>query len=277
MSGRIINARSINTTVRFHCLDEKLANRFEFLAAEPEVPHPTGSALKISTTRVHESFYDFEPPYDGTPGTRTHLVNRAQRILQDVMIADTAGCPIIHGASVVVNRKRILLMAEPGVGKTTLSLKCLAAGLTVEGDEDVIVRTGDVMARPFTLRVRQSTISVVPELARQIQGSPKIAGWNGDLIYSVAPRLAGKQWTIRPGRADLLLFLTANHGGLTSIRFLTTHEAYGRLIKTTYLPKDHRAAALGRMHMLVSGAQCVEMRLGCLDAAVWHLRQLSHS
>ena len=277
MPGRIINARSINSTVRFHYLDAKLANRFEFLAAEPEVPHPTESTLELGTTRVHGSFYDFDPPYDGRPGTRTHLLNRAHRILHDVVIAETAGCPIIHGASVVVNRKRILLMAETGVGKTTLSLKCLAAGLTVEGDEHVVVRNADVVARPRTLRVKQGSISVVPELARQIQRSPNVAEWNGDLVYSVAPHLAEKQWAIRPGRADVLLFLTANHGGMTSIRVLTTHEAYGRLMKTTYLPQDHRLAAFARMHMLVSGAQCIEMRLGCLDAAVWHLRQLSRT
>ncbi len=275
MSGRIISARSVNSTVRFHCFDEKLADRFEFLAAEPEVANASGAIVNVGTASDHENFYDFEPPYDGRPGTRDHLLSRAHQILRDLMITETVGCPIIHGASVVVNRKRFLLMAEKGVGKTTLSLKCLADGLTVEGDEHVVIRQHDVVARPRTLRIKQGSISMVPGLARQVQQSPTVAEWNGDLIYSVAPRLVDQEWTIRPGRADTLLFLTANHGGLTSIRFLTPNEAYGRLMKTTYLPKDNRAVALGRMHMLVSSAQVVEMRLGCLQSAVWHLRQLS--
>lgn len=275
MPGRVISARSINSTVHFHCLDEKLADRFEFLAAEPEMANAPGAIVNVRTASDHEDFYDFEPPYDGRPGTRSHLLNRAHQILRDLMIAETVGCPIIHGASVVVNQKRILLMAEKGVGKTTLSLKCLADGLTVEGDEHVVVRQHDVVARPRTLRIKHGSINVVPELANEVLQCPTVEDWNGDLIYSVAPRLADQEWTIRPGRADALLFLTANHGGLTSIRFLTPNEAYGRLMKTTYLPKDSRAAALGRMHMLVSGAQIVEMRLGCLQSAVWHLRQLS--
>lgn len=277
MPGRVVSAHSINSTVRFHCLDEKLANRFEFLAAEPDMHNLPDPALNIGTICAHEDFYDFEAPYDGQPGTGGHLLHRAHQILRDRMIAETAGCPIIHGASIVVNRKRILLMADKGVGKTTLSLKCLAAGLTVEGDEHVVVRNADVVARPRTLRVKQGSISVVPELAEQIQDCPKIAEWNGDLIYSVAPRLAGQQWSIRPGRADALLFLNANHGGLTSIRFLTPNEAFGRLMKTTYLPDDHRAAAFGRLRTLVSDAKCIEMRVGCLETAVWHLRQLSHA
>ena len=212
-----------------------------------------------------------------TPGTSDHLLNRAHQILRDLLIAETAGCPVIHGASIVVNRKRLLLMAEKGVGKTTLSLKCLAAGLTVEGDEHIVVRSDEVVARARTLRVKQGSISVVPELAQQIQASPKIPEWNGDLIYSVAPRLAGQRWTIKPGRADVLLFLTANHGGLTSIKFLTANQAFGRIMQTTYLPENGRAAALGRLRMLVTGARCIEMRLGCLETAIWHLRQLSHA
>lgn len=275
MPGRIISARSINSVVRFCCLDEKLADRFEFLAAEPDVYNRSGTVLNIATNSAYDGFYDFEAPYDGQPGTRDHLLNRAHQILRDLVMAETAGCPIIHGASVVVNRKRILLMAEKGVGKTTLSLKCLAAGLMVEGDEHVVVRKEDVVARPRTLRVKHGSISVVPELEQQIRRSPNITEWNGDLIYSVAPRLPGQRWAIRPGAADALVFLTANHGGLTSIKLLTANEAFGRLLKTTYLPEDRRAAALGRLRMLVSHAKCVEMRLGCPESAIWHLRQLS--
>jgi hypothetical protein len=273
--GRIINAHSINSTVRFHCLDERLADRFEFLAAEPDVHDLPDTFHNVGTASACEDFYDFEAPYDGQPGTCDHLLNRAHQLLRDLLTAETAGCPVIHGASIVVNGKRILLMAEKGVGKTTLSVKCLAAGFAVEGDEHVVVRSGDVVARPRTLRVKQGSISVVPELAQQIQDSPRIAEWNGDLIYSLVPRLAGQPWTIRPGRAHALLFLTANHGGLTSIKFLTANEAFGRLIKTAYLPENGGAAALGRLRVLVSGARCIEMRLGCLETALWHLRQLS--
>ncbi|WP_337660509.1 hypothetical protein [Anderseniella sp. Alg231-50] len=263
--------------VHFECLDEKLANRLEFLAAEPEMSQLPEVTHKIGTTKVHKSFYDFRHPYEGSAGTCDHLLNRAHKILRDLMIAEAPNCPVIHGASVVANGKRFLLMAEKRVGKTTLSLKCLAHGLTVEGDEHVVVRSSDVVARPRTLRVKQSSVSVVPEMAQQIQRSPSVAEWHGDLIYSVTPRLAGQKWTITPGQAHALVFLTANHGGMTSIKFLTANEAFERLAKTVYLPENGRAAALGRLRMLVSGAQRIEMRLGCLEKALWHLRQLSHA
>lgn len=273
MPGGIVSAHSINSTVHFHCLDERLAKRFEFLAAEPDLHELPETIVDVHTCVAHKGFYDFAPPYDGHPGTSHHLLHRAHQILRHLMVAETPGCPIIHGASIVVDGKRILLMAGKGVGKTTLSLKCLAAGLTVEGDEHVVVRDRDLVARPRTLRVKQGSIAVLPELAPQIVGSPHIADWNGDLIYSVVPRLAGQKWAIRPGRADALVFLTANHGGISSIKPLTANEAFERLIKTTYLPDVYRAAAFGRLRILVAGAQCTEMRLGCLETAVWHLRQ----
>ena len=275
MPGRIVTAHSIKSTVRFHCLDENLASKIEFLAAEPDVCNIPEAVVDIGTAGSCEDFYDFKTPYGGQPGTSGHLLSRAHRILHELMIAETDGCPVIHGASIIANSRRLLLMAETGVGKTSLSLKCLAAGLTVEGDEHVVVRNEDVVAIPRTLRVKHGSISVVPELAQQILCSPKIMDWNGDPIYSFAPRLPGQQWTIRPGRADALVFLTPNHGGLTSINFLTSNEAFGRLVKTVFLPENCRAAALGRLHMLVSGTKCVEMRFGCPETAMWHLCQLS--
>lgn len=277
MPGRIVSAHSINSIVHFHCLDQKLANRFEFFAAEPDVHDLPDTIVDVHTSAVHEDVYDFAPPYDGHPGTSDHLLHRAHQILRDLLVAETAGCPIIHGASIVIDGKRILLMADKGVGKTTLSLRCLAAGFTVEGDEHVVVRDRDLVARPRTLRVKHGSIDVVPELARQIADCPHIADWNGDLIYSVAPRLAGQCWAIRPGRADVLVFLSANHGGMSSIKPLTENDAFGRLIKTTYLPEIHRAAAFGRLRAMVADTRSIEMRLGCLETAVWHLRQHSRT
>lgn len=261
--------------MHFDCQDERLAKRFEFLAAEPEMPHLPETIHSIGTTQVQESFYDFKPPHHGSPGSCYHLLSRGHRILRDLMITEAASCPIIHGASIVASGKRLLLMADKRVGKTTLSLKCLAHGLAVEGDEHVVVRSNDVMARPRTLRVKESSIAVVPEMARQIQDCPYITDWNGDLIYSVAPRIAEHKWSISPGKADVLVFLTANHGGLTSIRLLSVNDAFARLAQTTYLPENGRGAALARLRALVSGAQRMEMRLGCPETAVWHLRQLS--
>lgn len=275
MSGQVVTARSIASLIHFHCADDVLANRLSYIAADPDIHGQDATPVDIRSVRLHDEFYDFSPPHDGLPGTCEHMLNRAHQILRDAMLAETAGEPIAHAASIVVNDRRFMVMADKGSGKTTLSLRCLAEGFAVEGDEHVVIRQNDVLARPRTLRIKPGSLAHVPEFEQHIRTCPAIADWDGNLIYSVAPQTAQTDWTIKPGPADVLLFLTPNHGGLTSTNPLSANQAFERLMKTVFLPETGKPAALARLHNLTRTAQRFEMRLGCLKAATWHLRQLS--
>lgn len=254
-----------------------LAERLAFLAAAPNMPNQAVGSIDIESAILADGYYDFAPPHDGLPGTCEHMLNRGHQILKDTMLAETSGAPIAHAASIVVDDCRFLIMADKGSGKTTLSLRCLAEGFTVEGDEHVVIGQIDVLARPRTLRIKQGSLAHVPELEEHIRSCPAIIDWDGNPIYSVTPQTPETRWTIKQGPADVLLFLTPNHGGLTATRPLSPNQAFERLTRSVFLPETGKPAALARLHNLTRAAKCLEMRLGCLKTAIWHLRQLSRS
>jgi hypothetical protein len=277
LSGKVVTARSITSIIHFHCADDILAERLSFIAAEPHMPEQEATQVNIGSVILSDDYYDFTPPHDGFPGTCEHMLNRAHQILRDAMLVESSRAPIAHAASVVVNDRRFLIMADKGSGKTTLCLRCLAEGFAVEGDEHVIIGQKDVLARPRTLRIKQGSLAHAPELEERIRNCPAIADWDGNLIYSIAPQTHDSSWTIKPGPADVLLFLTPNHGGLTSTKLLSPTQAFERLMKTVFLPETGKSAALACLHNLTRTAESLEMRLGCLKTAAWHLRQLSRS
>ena len=275
MSDKVIVVRSIGSTVRFHCADEKLARTLSYLSAKPDMNPALCVVSDIRTSKEHNGFYDFESPYGGSPGTASHLLARGHNILRRLLIEEAGSAPVIHGASILVSGKRFLLIADKGAGKTTLSLKALASGLVVEGDEHVAVWDDGVMARPRSLRVKQGTLRHVPELAKRVASSPAIKDWNGDSIYSFEPSTEEVQWRIAHGQVDFLVILQPNHGGLTSVDRMSKAGVFDRLLQNAYLPETGRALALARLHTLTSRTQTIEMRIGSLDAAIAYLRALS--
>ncbi len=275
MPDTVVQVRSIDSIIQFHCVAEEIATSLSFLAAMPDMPYSANQIRKLKIESYADGFYDFAAPRNGGPGTLSHMRVRAHSLLREIMLEECENSPVMHAASVIAAGKRIVLLADKGSGKTTLGLKCLAAGFQVEGDEHVVVRQAEVVARPRTLRVKQGSLKEVPELAEEIVASPAICDWNGDLIYSFEPRTNRIKWKIAPGAVDFLVFLSPNHGGLTSMKRISKTAAFEKVISNTFLPVAGKVAALGRLHTLVAGAECSQMRVGCLNGAINGLRELT--
>lgn len=275
MPHRIIIAKSIASTVRFHCPDEKCAAVLDFVRAEPITTHLGSAVLDVEIEALGNGNYDFCPPQKRSSGSAEHIVERAHLLLRRKMIDELPGTPVIHGGSLRVGDRRFILPAKKGTGKTTFLLKCLSLGMGVEGDEHVVVREHDVIARPRTLRIKPGSADLIPELKDTILASPYISDWSGTKIYSFSPQTPEVRWQISPGVPDHIVFLEANHSGLTSIRSLDKAEAFSILLNSTILPLTGKAAALARLHVLLSKVKLWNLKIGELDIAVWHLQQLS--
>lgn len=203
------------------------------------------------------------------------MVERAHQLLRRVMIDELPGTPIIHGGSLQFNGRRFILPADKGTGKTTFLLKCLSLGIAVEGDEHVVVREHDVIARPRTLRIKPGSAELIPELKDQILASPYITDWDGSKIYSFSPQTDEVSWQIFAGTPDHIVFLEPNHSGLTSVRPLDKIEAFSRLMNNTLLPETGQAAAIARLHILMGTVRLWSLKIGDLNSAIWHLQQIS--
>ncbi len=72
-------------------------------------------------------------------------------------LSGAAACPLLHAAAIVVEERAVLLCGAPHAGKSTTTLRALARGLTVLGDDQVRVAVGaprvQALPRPVKLRV----------------------------------------------------------------------------------------------------------------------------
>ena len=111
--------------------------------------------------------------------------------------------------------------------------------MRVEGDEHVVVREFDLIARPRTLRVKASSLTLVPGLADRIRHTPSILDWKS------CPNLRRKsgnrreEWRISPMRPKHIIFLEANHGGHTVAKPITTEERSAGSFRVAFSPRRH--------------------------------------
>jgi energy-coupling factor transporter ATP-binding protein EcfA2 len=247
----------------------------QFVAAEPDLP---SAALEPVDVRIgfRDGFLVASiPTGEVIEGTPNHVLGAMHRIIFSDLVEGDRGAPFVHGATVVIEGQRLLLVGHKGCGKSTLALYLAMAGHEVEGDEHLIVREHEVIARPRTLRVKEGSLSLVAGLPSSIWRAPAVQNWDGSLIRAIDPDVGGRSWTIRSGRLAAIVFLVANHGGRSAARQIASNDAFGRLMGEIVLPQVGVAAAAGRLRRLMLAVPSYQMLLGDLTTAEWHLRRIA--
>ena len=92
-------------------------------------------------------------------------------------LSDFPLAPLIHAASLRRGSRRVVLVGPKGGGKTTLTLRLIDEGYEIEGDENVFVIGDHVAARPRALRVKASTIELIPSLAETLRLVSRYREW----------------------------------------------------------------------------------------------------
>jgi hypothetical protein len=184
-------------------------------------------------------------------------------------LADFPNSPLIHAASVRRNRRRILLVGPKGGGKTILTLHLIRAGYEVECDENVFVTPEGVVARPRGLRVKQSSIALLPHLAKAFEDSAYYQDGGGVRVYNLDPRRAGAPiWRIEKGRVDGVVLIHPNHGGYSSIRPVSALNLVREVMMECGLPETERGAAVGAITQVIGRARGFDLSLGEIQGAV---------
>jgi hypothetical protein len=273
---RPVICRTLKREFRLHPPTEAIGAQLAFVAAEPDLPGQSLEPVDIPI-RLRDGFLVASAPggeiIEGTPG---HLIGAMHRIVLADLIEGDPDVPFIHGATVVVGGRRLLLVGHKGCGKSTLALHLVMAGHDIEGDEHLMVREGEVIARPRTLRVKQGTLSLVAGLPAAVAEAPLIVNWDGTTIRSISPTVGGRPWVIRAGRLDAVVFLVANHGGHSAAKRVTGTDAFARLMREILLPQVGIAAATGRLRRLAFESPAHQLLLGDIYTAEWHLRSIAN-
>jgi hypothetical protein len=268
-----ITVRTLRHEFRLHACAPALRDALRFMEIAPNLPDFT---LKNVDIKIHEAdgFCIVRMPngrlVEGSPRYLTDALH--QLIFTDIVESEPDAI-FLHGATVLVQGKRVLLVGHKGCGKTTLTLHLLAHGFDIEGDEHLLVRQTDVVARPRTLRVKPGSLVLVPAIAEKAAQAPFVKDWDGTPIRAVSPAVAGANWTVHAGGLDAMIFLTANHGGRSVMDLLPVNQAFRRLMAEVVVWPANVSAAAGRLRALVGATLTGEMLLGDLASAEWHLRR----
>lgn len=272
---RPIVCRTLRREYRLHPPSDEVAPLLRFVEAAPDLPASPLEIVDIMVRSRDGFLVATLPSGEVVEGTPNHLVSAMHRIVLADLVEGEPGAPFLHGATVVIGGRRVLLVGHKGAGKSTLSLYLLLAGHDVEGDEHLVIRDGEVVARPRTLRVKEGSLRLVAKLPDQVWAAPYVHNWDGSIIRAISPALGGRRWMIRPGKLDAMVFLVANHGGRSAARAISGKDAFGRLMGEVMLPRAGVATAAGRLRQVAMEVPAYQLLLGDLATAEWHLSRIA--
>ena len=274
--------RTLRHEYRLHCPDQNSTDAMAFMAITPDMPRTRLEVVEFPL-EVDQGYFRVRDPSGGTAeGDTIQVLNLLHALIFADLLQSEVGCPIIHCGTLVNPFKpggRIAVLGGKGLGKTTLMLALLEQGFQVEGDEHLVLREHEVIARPRTLRVKSGSLCVVPALADVIRNGPSVTTWQGERIYAFAPKQAGFKWAIEPGTLDHVIVLSSNHGGRSLIQWIDPELALRRAVEQLVLPQQGRAQAFARLRAKILAAQCHCLRIDQLaqvgDLIKRHISQLA--
>lgn len=266
-----IVVRTLSRELRLHTDSDEAFAGLSYVGADPIMPDATLAPVDL-TIEPFGSFFRIEPPgHLAVEGSIDAIMNRVFRLLANWLPEDARGSPILHAAVAMIEGQRFVFLGDKGFGKTTLVLSLIEHGITVEGDEHVVVTPGGAITRPRRLHVKESSLDLVPSLRDAIRSSPSTTDWMGHRIYACLPSLRGARWQIAEGSIDHLVFVESNFGGSSILSPVLRDEAFARLLETTFMPSVQQGRAAVRLRKLCVDAGLWRLQAGNLGQAVRHL------
>jgi hypothetical protein len=240
-----------------------------FLACDPEMfPAPeTTSVLTVAPFRDRYRISE-QGKSDAEVMGLTALVDHLHFRLALLSLQAKPRAGILHAALLRRGSRRVLLTGRAAAGKTTLALRLVQAGYELEGDEHVFLEEDGVTARPRACRVKESSLSFLPGVAKTIAQAPAYVDWFGRRIFNVDPRMIGGSWRIEKGGVDGVIVLRPNHGGYSSLRRLQPLALSQALISEFGLRDAGRGAAIGAVARLARTTKGYDLSLGDHDTAI---------
>jgi hypothetical protein len=277
MPGQVVVARTFTREVRFHCPDLAVADALRYLSAQPRMPGWPTQPLDLHIVSIGRGYYDFSQGPEGSPGTKSYMSYRADDIVSGILLDETSGDLVIAAASLLVNDRRFLVLADDYYVRLLFIMNCLSEKVRVETDGFVALRDEISLPIPRTLRIERRLAQLFPKLLSQVMSSPHLVDWEGNIIHALDPSAGGPEWIISPGRVDVLLFLEPNEGGTASTARLSAIETFERLMRGIFSHgRGRKASSFSKLHRLSREAACWKMRVGAPGGAFWHLERISN-
>lgn len=262
-----IDLRTLRQRLKIGVPEGAAFETLRFIDARPEIEGIPCDDAEASCRPLH-GFLQLDLP------SGAHLEGTAQYLLGELHLhhywqtrREFAGCALIHGGTISAADRHILVVGDKGAGKTTLLLHLAAAGVSVAGDEHMVIDGLTGIPRPRTLRVKDSALGLLStEVAAAVEACPSTQDWHGTRVFAVPPDQFGTRWIIRPAPISDIVFLEPNHGGRSALAPISANAALDRLFPgNVVLPDAGKVQALAGLRSLVTSARLWVLTNGKID------------
>lgn len=256
--------------------DQEVFDAIRYLDCTPDISDTTQPEVAIAIEGSRDHYWITEDgALIGEVGTAKAVVEALHVHLFRRSIEERPQTALLHAACLRRGDRRLLVVGSKGAGKTTLALRLIAAGYDIEGDEHVFIEDSIVIARPRGCRVKAAALPLLGEMTKVVAQAPSYTDEKLGTIFNVDPRMLGGTWRIDRGRADAVIVLQPNHGGLSSIRSLPPMAVVQSLMPEAGLRETGRGAAIAAIAAMVGRAKGFQLLLGdhpgalrCIESAL---------
>lgn len=274
MQSRVVVTRSLEHELRFICSDEQAFQCLQFVDTRPAMPATELSIVEIDVKAVDEG-YSLSGPDILREGAYSDLLDMAHSIIRHFLLIEVTEGLLLHAASMNVCGQNILLVGEKSAGKTTLALSALGKGHQVFGDEHVFINDTCAMTRPRTLRIKETSIALLPELEEKILNCRSFTNWDGSELYSYEPSSDAFAWHLEPYDVDHLIHICPNHGGQSYLKNIDKNQMFPIAMEQSFLPPDNQGHAIACLWNVLGKAALWQLDVGDLETALNALKSLS--
>lgn len=181
---------------------------------------------------------------------------------------------LFHAGAIAFGGQGLLLPADAGSGKTTLTAALLRAGFQYLNDEIAVLHPTSGQVLPFarSLCVKQGGRRVLGDLYADLLAAAPRRRFGREQVWYLQP--PDEVWSATPVPVRYIVFPRYVAGATTTLTPLARSVALPLLLQQAFNARRLGPAAISSTVRLLQSADCYCLTIGSLPTAIEQLRQL---